>query len=138
MLSTLHSGYFKCLHAPTVTEWPWDTSLLDSLQMLLEWVTPYVPAAAKPGRDLWRSELSMDANWATFQSPAQVVGPVMGLGLTRPSTDLDIDVSTRSLKPATLSNAVREIEGGLPSFAVEQFDVKQHESGYMRLWLRPQ
>ena len=63
-------------------------------------------------------------------------GMVMGLGLTRPSTDLDIDVSKRSLTPAALADAVREIAGGLPGIAVERCDVKQHGRGYMRLWMR--
>ena len=63
-------------------------------------------------------------------------GMVMGLGLTRPSTDLDIDVSKRSLTPVALSDAVREIAGGLPGITVERCDVKQHGRGYMRLWLR--
>ena len=63
-------------------------------------------------------------------------GMVMSLGLTRPSTDLDIDVSRRGLTPTALSGAVREIAGGLPGFAVERCDVKQHGRGYIRLWIR--
>jgi len=63
-------------------------------------------------------------------------GMVIGLGLTRPSTDLDIDVSKRSLTPAALSVAVREIADGLPGFAVERCDVKQHGRGYIRLWIK--
>ena len=63
-------------------------------------------------------------------------GLVMGLGLTRPSTDLDIDVSKRSLTSAALADAVREIAGGLPGIVVERCDVKQHGRGFMRLWLR--
>ena len=63
-------------------------------------------------------------------------GMVIGLGLTRPSTDLDIDVSKRSLTPAALSVAVREIADSLPGFAVERCDVKQHGRGYIRLWIK--
>lgn len=63
-------------------------------------------------------------------------GMVMGLGLTRPSTDLDIDVSRRSLTPTALAVAVREIAGGLPGVAVERCDVKQHGRGYIRLWFK--
>ena len=63
-------------------------------------------------------------------------GMVMGLGLTRPSTDLDIDVSKRSLTSTVLSDAVREIASGLPGMTVERCDVKQHGRGYVRLWLR--
>lgn len=63
-------------------------------------------------------------------------GMVMGLGLTRPSTDLDIDVSMRSLTPTSLSVAVREIAGSLPGFTVERCDVKQHGRGYIRLWMQ--
>ena len=63
-------------------------------------------------------------------------GMVMGLGLTRPSTDLDVDVAKRSLTPTALSGAVREIAGGVPGFTVERCDVKQHGRGYIRLWVR--
>ena len=73
------------------------------------------------------------------QAPLAVkggTGLVMGLGLTRPSTDLDIDVSKRSLTPVALADAVREILGGLPGIEVERCDVKQHGRGYMRLWFR--
>ena len=73
------------------------------------------------------------------QAPLAVkggTGLVMGLGLTRPSTDLDIDVSKRNLTPVALADAVREIVSGLPGVAVERCDVKQHGRGYMRLWFR--
>ena len=63
-------------------------------------------------------------------------GMVMGLGLTRPSTDLDIDVSRRNLTPTALCGAVREIVDALPGLAVEQCDVKQHGRGYIRLWVK--
>ena len=36
--------------------------------------TPHVPAASRRGWDLWRGELSMDADWTTFRSPAQAMG----------------------------------------------------------------
>ena len=73
------------------------------------------------------------------QAPLAVkggTGLVMGLGLTRPSTDLDIDVSKRSLTPSALADAVREIVGELPDVNLERCDVKQHGRGYMRLWFR--
>ena len=76
VMSAFRGGYLKCLHAPTVAEWLWDESQLDSLQALLERLTPHVPAASMHGWDLWRSELSMDAEWTTFQSPAQAMGLV--------------------------------------------------------------
>ena len=76
VMGAFHSGYLKCLHAPTVAEWLWDAAQLDGLKALLERLTPHVPAAARPGWDLWRGELSMDADWTTFRSPAQAMGLV--------------------------------------------------------------
>ena len=74
VMSAFHTGYLKCLHAPTVAEWLWDESQMDSLKALLERLTPHVPAASRRGWDLWRGELSMDADWTTFRSPAQAMG----------------------------------------------------------------
>lgn len=76
LLAAFHTGYLKCLHAPTVAEWLWDESQLENLKALLERLAPHVPSAARRGWDLWRGELSMDADWTTFWSPAESMGLV--------------------------------------------------------------
>lgn len=76
VMGAFERGYLKCLHAPTVAEWLWDESQMEKLKKLLEQLTPHVPASARLGWDLWRSELSIDADWTTFRSPAQSMGLV--------------------------------------------------------------
>lgn len=74
VMSAYRTGYLKCLHAPTVAEWLWGEPQLDSLKAMLEKLTNHVPAASKRGWNQWRSELSMEADWATFWSPARDMG----------------------------------------------------------------
>ena len=72
------------------------------------------------------------------QAPIAVkggTGLALGLGLTRPSTDLDIDVSKRNLTQPVLADAVHDILQKAPNITVERCDVKQHGHGYMRLWV---
>lgn len=74
VMSAYRTGYLKCLYAPTVAEWLWDETQLDSLKAMLEELTNYVPAVSKRGWDQWRSELSLEADWTTFSSPAKAMG----------------------------------------------------------------
>ena len=68
------TGYLKCLYAPTVAEWLWDEPQLDNLKAMLEELTNHVPPASRRGWNQWRSELTMEADWTTFWSPARGMG----------------------------------------------------------------
>ena len=68
------TGYLKCLYAPTVAEWLWDEVQMDSLKAMLDELTSHVPTASKRGWNQWRSELTMEADWTTFWSPAKAKG----------------------------------------------------------------
>ena len=67
-------GYIQSHHAPCIAEWLWEDFQLAHLQAHLERLTPHVPKPALPGWNLWRSELTLDAHWQTFDSPAESLG----------------------------------------------------------------
>lgn len=68
------TGYLRCLYAPTVAEWLWDERQLDNLKAMLEELTSHLPAASKRGWNQWRSELTLEADWTSFWSPAKAMG----------------------------------------------------------------